>query len=185
MFLNIITPCSRPENLNLIAQSINIPRSNYRWLVVFDSDHYPAEELIPSTCETYLHRNPQSTAGHSQRNFALDMIEQGHVYMNDDDTVLHEKLWDNIKDLNSDFISFQQVDNNGRLRLTGNDIRVTGIDSHNFIVSKEAIGGTRWQVDRYEADGLFATEVFNKVRQRDPDKITYIARVLSTYNSLR
>lgn len=29
MFLNIITPCTRPENLHKISESINIPKENY------------------------------------------------------------------------------------------------------------------------------------------------------------
>ena len=37
MYLNIITPCIHIENLVEISKSINIPRENYRWIVVFDS----------------------------------------------------------------------------------------------------------------------------------------------------
>ena len=36
MFLNIITPCSRPENLRIISESINIQKENYRWIFVYD-----------------------------------------------------------------------------------------------------------------------------------------------------
>jgi len=41
MFLNIITPSCRPENLHKISKSINIPRENYRWIVVFDLEEIP------------------------------------------------------------------------------------------------------------------------------------------------
>ncbi len=34
MFLNIITPCSRPDNLNEVSKSINIPPEHYRWIVL-------------------------------------------------------------------------------------------------------------------------------------------------------
>ena len=99
MILNIITPCSRPENLHLISKSINIPKENYRWIVVFDFDELPDKELIPNNCEVYLHRDSDSTAGHAQRNYAIDLIEDGYVYSNDDDTLLHPELWENIKDI--------------------------------------------------------------------------------------
>ena len=97
MFLNIITPCCRPENLHTISKSINIPQTNYRWLVVFDMDNFPSNELIPDNCEIYLHRDVNSVAGHSQRNSVLNIISSGHVYMNDDDTIIHSSLWDEIK----------------------------------------------------------------------------------------
>ena len=51
MFLNIITPCSRPHLLHRIAESINIPKENYRWIVVFDAETIP--DSIP-VCEAYF-----------------------------------------------------------------------------------------------------------------------------------
>lgn len=186
MFLNIITPCSRPQNLHIISKSINIPKENYRWIVVFDMEQFPNKELIPDNCEIYLHKNSQSVAGHSQRNFALDLINDGHVYMNDDDTIIHSDLWDYIKNLEEyDFISFQQNNTNNTLRLMGNNIQVCHIDSHNFIVSKKVIGNDKWEVNKYEADGIFASKIFNKIFTINPNKIKYIPKVLSIYNSLK
>jgi hypothetical protein len=180
MFLNIITPCSRPENLHTISKSINIPKENYRWMVVCDMNFLPPQELIPDNCEIYLHRNPQSTVGHSQRNFAIDMVNKGYIYMNDDDTIVHPELWENIKNLDNDFISFSQSFPNGSLRLLGNHIQVGHIDSHNFIVSKELIENDRWAIDKYDADGHFATLIYSK--STNPQ---FINKTLSIYNSLR
>jgi hypothetical protein len=107
MFLNIITPCSRPENLEIISKSINIPRDQYRWIVVFDLLEAP--ENIPDNCEWYTIKDANSTSGNAQRNFALNLITHGHIYFNDDDTVMHIDLWNNIKNENNkDFISFKQ-----------------------------------------------------------------------------
>lgn len=180
MFLNIITPCSRPENLLKISESINFPSENYRWLVVFDSYEFPNKELIPNNCEIFLHKNPLSIAGHSQRNFAIDLITDGYVYSNDDDTMIHPDLWDNIKNLDSDFISFSQLNKNGSLRISGDKIIVGHIDSHNFIVKKSLIGDTRYIIDKYDADGYFAMECYEKTKL-----ITYINKPLSIYNLLR
>ena len=52
MFLNIITPCTRPNNLHAIAKTINIPRDSYRWIVVFDAYDIPKVD-IPQECEAY------------------------------------------------------------------------------------------------------------------------------------
>lgn len=180
MFLNIITPCSRPQNLIKISESINIPKENYRWIVVFDMDELPAKELIPNNCEIYLHRNPNSKVGHSQRNFALELINYGHVYMNDDDTIIHPGLWENIKNLNNDFITFNQSSSDGTPRLISGNVEVGKIDSHNFIVSRDLIGETKWIVEKYDADGYFAKECYSKCKS-----FIVIDKFLSIYNYLR
>jgi hypothetical protein len=178
MFLNIITPCSRPQNLDVISKSINIPRDQYRWIVVFDLLEVP--ENIPENCEAYAIKDVNSTSGNAQRNFALDLVTDGHIYFNDDDTIMQPELWDEIKDLEEDFISFQQVNKDRSLRLEGKNISVGYIDSHNFVVSAECMGDTRWVLNRYDADGVFAHDCYNKSNTK-----LYIPKVLSVYNSLK
>jgi len=180
MFLNIITPCSRPENLLKISESINIPKKNYRWIVVCDSDSLPNDELIPINCEIYYYKDTNSESGNSQRNYAINMVKEGYIYFNDDDTLIHPELWENIKELTDDFISFIQLDKNGDLRLQGNFISVEHIDSHNFIVNQKIVGDTRFIINKYDADGYFAEECYEKSINK-----TYIDRPLSIYNLLR
>jgi hypothetical protein len=180
MFLNIITPCSRPENLLKISESINIPTEKYRWIIVFDLDELPDEKLIPKNCEYYLHRNNLSIVGHSQRNFALEIITDGYVYFNDDDTLIHPNLWESINNLSEDFISFKQLHKNGTLRLMGDVIEVGHIDSHNFMVKREVINNTRFNVTKYDADGYFAKECFMKSNSKK-----WLDLELSIYNQLR
>jgi hypothetical protein len=179
LFLNIITPCSRPQNLYKISQSINIPKQNYRWIVVFDFDELPDESLIPNNCEAYLLRDTESLAGHNQRNFAIDLVKHGHIYSNDDDTLLHPNLWGSIKKLNNDFISFKQNNTSGNLRLEGNRIAVNHIDSHNFIFSKNICENIKFDKRIYDADGYFAEECYKF--SKTP---IYLPIVLSIYNSL-
>jgi hypothetical protein len=179
MFLNIITPCSRPQNLDVISKSINIPRDSYRWIVVFDLPEVP--ENIPDNCEAYAIKDIKSTSGNAQRNFALDLVTNGHIYFNDDDTIMQPNLWDEIKNEDGvDFISFKQVNKDGSLRLEGINISVGTIDSHNFVVSAKCAGDSRWVLNRYDADGVFARECFEKAKN-----ILYISEVLSVYNSLK
>jgi hypothetical protein len=180
MFINIITPCSRPENLHLVSKSINIPKENYRWIVVFDSLTLPDKSYIPDNCEYYLHKDPNSISGNGQRNFALDLVEMGYIYFNDDDTTLHPEFWDNVKDCDEEFISFAQALINNQIRLTGETIKLERIDSHNFLVSKNLVGNSRWRLDVYAADGFFAIECYEKATRKK-----YINKVLSIYNRLR
>jgi len=178
MFLNIITPCSRPENLQVISESINIPKENYRWIVVFDALEIPAN--VPNNCEAYCIKDNNSIYGNAQRNFGIDLVTNGHVYFNDDDTIIQPTLWDEIKDKDyADFISFKQSNKDNTLRLEGIEIAINYIDSHNFITSLQSIN-TRWVLDRYDADAVFAIECYKNAK-----KTLYIPKVLSVYNSLK
>jgi hypothetical protein len=178
MFLNIITPCSRPKNLKAIAKSINLPAHAYRWLVIFDAEEIP--ENIPVECEAYAIKVKDSVFGNGQRNAGLDLVQEGHIYFNDDDTEIHEELWDNIKNLEEDFISFEQANKDGSIRLDGKTISVGHVDSHNFIVSKKCVGDIKWPISRYDADGVFAYECFNNAETQK-----HIPKTLSIYNSLK
>lgn len=180
MFLNIITPCIRHYNLKAISQSINIPTNNYRWIVIFDAAELPSKDLIPDNCEAYIYQDANSIVGHAQRNFALELINQGHVYFNDDDTLIHPKLWTNIEDANADFISFTQLNKDSTVRLIGDTIMVGNIDSHNFIVKREIISDSRFIVSGYASDGAFAEECYKKAVTK-----LFINKALSVYNTLR
>lgn len=179
ILLNIITPCIRPENLHKISESINIPKNNYRWIVVFDLLELPDNKLIPDNCEYYLHKDDGSVFGNGQRNFALDLVQMGHIYFNDDDTVIHPELWNNVKDCDDDFISFKQSLINGDIRLNGDLIKICHIDSHNFITSYELVGNTRFELQYYTSDGVFAVECYEKAKTKK-----YIDKTLSIYNKL-
>jgi len=174
MFLNIITPCSRPENLKAISESI--PKES-RWIAVFDGTELP--EIIPSNCEMHCIKDVNSIYGNAQRNYALDLVTEGHIYFNDDDTIIHPDLWDEVKDKDADFISFKQANKDGSLRLEGNEIIPNFIDSHNFIVSAKCVN-TRWILDRYDADAYFAMDCYKNAKES-----LYIPKILSIYNYLK
>jgi hypothetical protein len=178
--LNIITPCSRPENLHSIWQSINIPKENYRWIVIYDGISLPSADMIPKNCELDFYYDVNSCYGNYQRNYAMDLIKEGHIYFNDDDTIIHPELWDNIKDLENDFITFNQIEKSGAMRLGDIvEVKVGQIDSHNFIFDSKISEGIRF-VNLYEADGIFAEQVFKNSKSH-----INISKVLSIYNSLR
>lgn len=181
--LHIITPCSRPQNLHHISQSINIPRASYTWWIVFDANiaDVPAH-LIPSNARVLYHRNPNSVAGHAQRNYALDMLPQDNsmVYFLDDDTTLCPQLYEECctHNLRFDLIHFDQQNPDGTKRIGGR-IEVNHIDTGSAVVKRSVIGNTRFRTDKYNADGFFWKAIANKTRN-----IHYIPKPLSTYNEL-
>jgi hypothetical protein len=178
MKINIITPCSRPENLEKISESINIPSENYRWIVVFDSDHLHS---APENCESYFLKVDGSNVGNAQRNFAIDMIDDGYVYFLDDDTILHPVLWENLKEYeDKDMIVFSQIWKNGKIRLRGDRVAINHTDSGNFLVKRYVIGDLRWDLRRYDADGIFAEECFKASKS-----VIFLYKPCSIYNALR
>ena len=179
MFLNIITPVTRCQNLNIIRQSINIPRSNFRWICVFDAETISCD--VPEDCEAYAHVDTKSGMGNAQRNLAIELVKEGHIYFNDDDTTIHPLLWENINDKDEyDLIHFSQSYKNDSLRLQGDRVANNYIDSHNFVVRRDCVGDVRWVLNRYDADGIFA----ETCQKRSKNSI-FIPKILSVYNSLR
>jgi hypothetical protein len=179
MKLNIITPCVRPENLALIADSINIPTTSLKWYVVFDN--IPANinpNLIPQRATPLFHQNPKSIVGHAQRNFALDKITDGYVLFLDDDTLLHPNLYDEIIELDNDFIHFDQANPDGSKRI-GGTVKVNHIDTGSAVVHRALIGNTRFQINLYNADGIFWEQIAKKAKSP-----FYIPKSLSYYNLL-
>jgi glycosyltransferase involved in cell wall biosynthesis len=178
-FINIVTPCSRPENLGAIAGSINIPESSYRWIVVFDADEIPSIDL-PSNAEVYAHRNTESRSGNAQRNFANKMIRGGYVLHLDDDTILHPKLWESVKECTEDLVGWKQCNKDNSHRLSVGEWQVGFIDSGSFMVDQNTMGDSEWVLDRYDADGYFAREMRLKA-----ETVKEIYDYLSIYNYLR
>jgi glycosyltransferase involved in cell wall biosynthesis len=178
-FINIVTPCVRPENLGAIAGSINIPESSYRWIVVFDADEIPSIDL-PSNAEVYAHRNTESRSGNAQRNFANKMIRGGYVLYLDDDTILHPKLWESVKECTEDLVGWKQCNKDDSHRLSVGEWQVGFIDSGSFMVDQNTMGDSDWALDRYDADGYFAREMRLKAKT-----VKEIYDYLSIYNYLR
>lgn len=179
MLINIVTPCSRIQNLQAISESINIPKGSYKWFIVFDSDTIPdIEKGIDASF--YAVKNGDSISGNSQRNAAIDLINDGYVLFLDDDTILHQDLWEEVNKCEEDIISWMQCLPNGRHRLNSGIYEVGCIDSGSFMVKREIIGDLRWDIGKYDADGYFAKSVARNTKsQRRIDKY------LSYYNFLR
>jgi len=182
MFLNIITPCSRPDNLSKIADSINIPSKNYRWIIIVDTSkiHTKISKISKNT-DIFYTTNKNSVYGNAQRNYGLSKVEYGHVYFNDDDTIIHPKLWENIYDLEKyDFIWFKQLWKDGTVRLLSKQIKLDYIDSHNFLVSYEICKNLEWKLPIRYADGIFAEQCYKQSMHT-----VFIDKFLSVYNSLQ
>lgn len=180
MFINIVTPCSRPNNIEKIYESICIPLENYHWYIVLDMDFIP-KGLPTNDNITYVpYRDANSLAGNSQRNLALELISGDYVYFLDDDTIMHSDFWNTVSGYSYDVIVFNQAFKDGSLRLFGGHIGPKVVDTGNVLIRRDTIGDIRWDVKEYNADGYFLRDVSKMTKSKK-----YIPKIISYYNKLK
>jgi hypothetical protein len=177
--LNIITPCSRQYNIEILHDSIDFDKIT-KWFIVYDTSNgktytkmYEGHpKIIETECSGGISGNPQ-------RNFALDLVEDGFVYFLDDDNIIHSNFWSIAVSLDEKyFYTFDQLrDSNGNI-LHGNKLLGGHIDTAMFIVHKNHIKDIKWKNDKYDADGYFIIEVSEK----NPGCHVYMNVIASYYN---
>ena len=97
--LDIITPCIRPENLLKIKKSIN--SNNVRWNICFDTkcltdvsyfkEGFFSKALDEPWIRLYALKDLDSCYGNAQRNFLIDKCND-YIYFLDDDNIMHSEL---------------------------------------------------------------------------------------------
>ena len=180
--INIITPCSRQDNLDIIVKSINFDLIN-KWYIVYDTSKnrsYTKKFVDNPKIEEHF-CSDNCAVGNSQRNFGLDLVKDGFVYFLDDDNIIHPEFWNIIPtlDINYYYTFDQQRLYEGRI-LYGNRIKINYIDTAQYIIPKHLIKNLRWDIYKYEADGIFIIMINNLY----PKKHKYISKIASYYNYL-
>jgi hypothetical protein len=182
--LTIITPCSRPENLQILKDSIFKQKwkFNFKWLIVHDSEYIEIELFPELNIYQFNHYESNSLVGHAQRNFALNLIAKGLVYFLDDDTILHPNFAKAIHEIepNTDFIHFPQSYKNESIRISGKEVEVDKIDTGSFVFDISLAKDIFFDVNKYNADGYFAKAIYDKAKNP-----VYTNYPLSYYNYLR
>ncbi len=179
MKLTIITPCSRPENLQKIKESINVKCT---WIICYDSDkeikNFDDDWIIEIFTKGGI-------AGKKQVNHALDYVDKDSwVYVLDDDNLLHHKfnidLFSRLSFYYNGFIFSQELPD-GSIRIPSKDnIKVCHVDQAQYLLHMSLIGEKRF-IQQYEADGIFIEQIYNE----HADKILVTSEVLCYYNKLR
>ena len=186
--ITIVTPCSRPENLKELYESIEIDRI-HQWIIVHDTTR------TKGICTTQFnnpkivelgHMSPPGTcSGNSQRNVALSLIRGGMVYFLDDDNVVHPNFWKIAPMFKEDhFYTWDQqrwdefVGAPGGV-FKGDTPRLQTIDTAQYVVPYSMC--RLWKEDDYKADGLFIEDIST----RNASAHVYLPIVASYYNYLR
>jgi hypothetical protein len=193
--LAVITPCSRPENLPALKNSIDAGRSSFEitWYVVFDELQVPPS--IQSELEfgdsVFSVGEAHSHVGNAQRNLALDNIADGWVYFLDDDNLLHPELLPFMRafiethSLARAFV-FPQIGNQASSHTAEarpEHMRPDSVDIAQTFWNRRTIGDVRFKpVHAYNADGLF----IERVRTLHPglEGFVFVNQPLCYYNAL-
>lgn len=198
--LNVITRCTRPDNLPLLWDSMGVSGDHgvlVKWFVLFDTSMIVT---IGADILTGLYREgvdirftegTKGDYGHILLNDVLDDIEDGWVYVLDDDNTIDSNLLMEFAVLikthpDKRVLLFSQ-DVGGRdftklkTRVACPDnIRVGGVDMAQFIVRRDLIGNRRFPNNTYVADGVFISELY-----RDhPQDFLFCDKILTLYNSI-
>ncbi len=179
--LTIITPSYRTNNLLQIKESICFDYID-EWIIVYDGSKITDNPCLFKDQENgkikeYVYRG-EGISGNPQRNYALTKVENPNtlLYYLDDDNVIHPCLYKllNIID-NEKLYTFNQHN-----RIKGNNIKVGQIDTAMIIVPYKLCKDEKWILDKYEADGYYITECYNK----NKDKHIYVDNDLCYYNKI-
>ena len=183
--ITIITPCSRPQNLNTIKNSVDF-NSVEEWIIVYDGNRISE---IPDTFNNHPNRDKikqwiftgPGISGNPQRNFALSNVSNWDtfIYFLDDDNLVHPYMYRLLDIADRDYIYTFNQENH--VNHTGNNVRVAGIDTAMFMVYGSLCKDLQWDIDRYDADGYYIVEL----QRRHPKKLIWINNSLCYYNLLR
>ena len=176
--ITVITPCSRPENLLKIKESLNFEHI-VEWIIVYDNIICTTQFENEKISE-YCHKS-EGKYGFPQRNYGLSVIknEKSYIHFLDDDNIVHPDLY-NLSLLPNKIYTFDQENKDGSLRLTGNHIRVRKIDTAMFLVWFPMVKGIQFITDKYDSDGYYITTCYSN----NKGSLIYVPKILCWYNKI-
>jgi hypothetical protein len=184
--LSIITACCRQSGLSKLYNSIQFDKID-KWIIVYDTSKNRSYTKLYSEHPKIVElecNDKDSVSGNSQRNCGMKVVEDGFVYFLDDDNIIHPNFWKIVVDLDSHFFyTFDQlrfIKGNDHHILYGDVIKLSKIDTAQFIVHKNHVGDVEWQKDKYCADGYFICDILNNNKLQHK----YINQVAAYYNYL-
>jgi len=198
MTINILTRCTRPQNIPEIIRSVSAAGEFFdvRWLVIFDTsrlkdiDADTLAALGAAGAATRFEPGEPGDFGHGLVNRALDSIREGWVYILDDDNVVHPDFWARVEwhagqpGFSARAVVFnQRVDGKD---FTGQDVRhagpenmrVGGVDSAQMLLRRDLVGDARLRRGTYVADSILGQELY----EASPGDFLFVDEELCHYN---
>ena len=195
--INIITRCSRTKNLLKVKDSIFNQSSHVKWYVYFDTLHLKdidadlLTELQDPNIKITFKKSIPGDYGHQFINDAIDLIQDGWIYVLDDDSILHEDFISTLTTYISEnpdkkaFIFNQKVDGKDFTKLdvrlaNPENMKVQLIDMAQFLLRRDLISTNRLKMCDYKADGYFIENVYESSKE----DFFFINKILCYYNFL-
>lgn len=177
--LQIITPCSRPQNLQKIKENIEqIVTVTYDWYIIFD-DKTDMINIISDNVKVFKN-NQSGNFGNKERNIGLKYKDDyKFVYFLDDDNLLHDNFMElfNYIDEISDIYVFNQEN---RLQSGTNKVcSENQIDTACFLIKSSIIKNNEWNPTIYAADARFIADLQYR------SVVKFIPKTFCKYNALR
>lgn len=195
--INIITRCSRVGNLKIISEGLVQNLESIRWWIIFDTNIVQQIDVatladLNKIGAIIRYRGGESTScGMNLVNSILDEINDGWVYILDDDNLIHPNFFGVILETiksnpNKLGIIFNQKV--GGIDFSGLDIReakhenvkVGSIDSAQFLLDRKLISDLRF-INDYKADGYFIVSLY----EANKDKFLFLEQELCYYNKIQ
>ena len=160
--LNVVTACSRPQNLEIIRYYLDhrLPSFDVRWYVVVDTSVTDMPVEVPGAF--LLGGVAHKGFGGVQRNWAIDRITEGLVWFLDDDNIPHPKFDAVLRDAVSasafnSFVLGQESAMGIPVRdARRENVRLAGVDLAQFVIRRDVIGDSRFPASGvYESDWEF------------------------------
>lgn len=197
MLINIITRCSRPNNLDKLKESIKLNKiKSVKWWILFDcnsinnidinllSNLFSFKDFKINIKFLY---SDKISCGYDMVNSVLNEIENSEwIYLLDDDNLLHHNFWKNIKKCNvidkniivfSQYVGGKDFTNLKIREAKPTNMKYQGVDCAQFIFKRSII--TDFKLN-YAADGYFIEEKF----KNNPSDFLFINKILSYYNCI-
>ena len=151
---------------------------------MFDSkvlqDVVPFYRNNPKVLEMF-HTSP-GLSGNPQRNRAIQLINDGMLYFLDDDNIMNPNFWSWLPEIRTGHVyTFDQLRGIEPLLLKDDAPKPNCIDTAQYLIDRELIGNTTWQVDDYGADGPFISSIVKNHKS----KHLYIPKVLAFHNFIK
>jgi NTP pyrophosphatase (non-canonical NTP hydrolase) len=178
--IHIITPCSRPENLETISKSI--PKE-CNWIIMVDSS---VQQDVSIDNATVIKSHLTGHWGHPLRNEAIEHLksivsEDDYICFLDDDNIIHPDWYESVKDCTGDVVIWGQLSPDGSHRLSAtSNPQIGNVDTGSFMAKIKAIGESKFN-NGYVADGDFVIEIV----RNNSSNVQLIDSQIAYYNYLR
>jgi hypothetical protein len=176
--ITIITPCSRPENIKKIKESINFEYI-HNLIIVYDGKcvnkiHGFSEPQI----KEYIFTDESSIKGTSQRNHGLSFVNNGYIYFLDDDNFIHPNFYILLHFIEPGKVYTFNQERKYKI-LQGNNIKVCKMDTAMFLIDNSLAKHILWK-NNHIHDG----EYISYIHSLYPDKFIWINEILCFYNKI-